>query len=50
MLCRMSDDVIYLNREPEIAVAATKSSIRQLAIFYLLSFAMVNQFPVPTSR
>ena len=44
MLCRMSDDVIYLNCGPEIAVAATKSLISQLTIFYLLSFAMVNQF------
>ncbi len=44
MLCRMSDDVIYLNCGPEIAVAATKSLISQLTIFYLLSFAMINQF------
>jgi glucosamine--fructose-6-phosphate aminotransferase (isomerizing) len=44
MLCRMSDNVIYLNCGPEIAVAATKSLISQLTIFYLLSFAMVNQF------
>jgi glutamine---fructose-6-phosphate transaminase (isomerizing) len=44
MLCRMSDDVIYLNCGPEVAVAATKSLISQLAIFYLLSLAMVNQF------
>ena len=44
ILSRMSDDVIYLNCGPEIAVVATKSLISQLAIFYLLSFAMVNQF------
>jgi glucosamine--fructose-6-phosphate aminotransferase (isomerizing) len=44
ILCRMSDNVIYLNCGPEIAVAATKSFISQLAIFYLLSFAMVNKF------
>jgi len=44
ILCRMSDHVIYLNCGPEIAVAATKSMISQLAIFYLLSFAMVNEF------
>jgi glucosamine--fructose-6-phosphate aminotransferase (isomerizing) len=44
VICRMSDDVIYLNCGPEIAVAATKSLISQLAIFYLLSFAMVNKF------
>jgi glucosamine--fructose-6-phosphate aminotransferase (isomerizing) len=40
----MSDNVINLNCGPEIAAAATKSVISQLAIFYLLSFAMVNQF------
>ncbi|MFA5309041.1 MAG: glutamine--fructose-6-phosphate transaminase (isomerizing) [Dehalococcoidales bacterium] len=44
MLCRMSDDVIYLNCGPEIAVAATKSLTSQLAIFYLLSYSMINQF------
>ena len=44
ILCRMSDHVIYLNCGPEIAVAATKSLISQLAIFYLLSFAMANQY------
>ncbi len=44
VLCRMSDDVIYLNCGPEVAVAATKSLVSQLAVFYLLSFAMVNQF------
>ena len=40
----MSDNVIYLNCGPEIAVAATKSFISQLAVFYLLAFAMVNRF------
>jgi glucosamine--fructose-6-phosphate aminotransferase (isomerizing) len=44
VLCRMSDDVIYLNCGPEMAASATKSLISQLTIFYLLSFAMVNQF------
>jgi glucosamine--fructose-6-phosphate aminotransferase (isomerizing) len=44
ILSRMSNDVIYLNCGPEIAVAATKSLVSQLAIFYLLSFTMVNQF------
>ncbi len=44
ILCRMSDHVIYLNCGPEIAVAATKSLISQLAIFYLLAFAMANQY------
>lgn len=41
-LTRISDRVIYLNCGPEICVAATKSFISQLAIFYLLSFAMAN--------
>jgi glucosamine--fructose-6-phosphate aminotransferase (isomerizing) len=44
ILSRMSDGVIYLNCGPEIAVAATKSLISQLAIFHLLSFTMINQF------
>ena len=44
VLSRMSDDVIYLNCGPEIAVAATKSFVSQLTIFYLLSFTMVNRF------
>jgi glutamine---fructose-6-phosphate transaminase (isomerizing) len=44
ILSRMSDYTIYLNCGPEIAVAATKSFISQLAIFYLIAFAMVNQY------
>jgi glucosamine--fructose-6-phosphate aminotransferase (isomerizing) len=50
ILSRMSDGVIYLNCGPEIAVAATKSLISQLAIFYLLSFTMVNQFDQAVDR
>lgn len=42
-LTRISDRVVYLNCGPEIGVAATKSFINQLAIFYLLAFAMVNR-------
>jgi len=42
-LARMSDKVVYLNCGPEIGVAATKSFISQLVIFYLLAFAMVNK-------
>ncbi len=42
-LTRMSDRVIYLNCGPEICVAATKSFVSQLVIFYLLTFAMLNQ-------
>jgi glucosamine--fructose-6-phosphate aminotransferase (isomerizing) len=43
-LARMSDRVLYLNCGPEIGVAATKSFIAQLTIFYLLAYAMVNRF------
>ncbi len=42
-LPRMSDRVVYLHSGPEIGVAATKSFVSQLAIFYLLAFAMVNR-------
>jgi glutamine---fructose-6-phosphate transaminase (isomerizing) len=42
-LARMSDRSIYLHCGPEICVAATKSFISQMAIFYLLGFAMVNR-------
>jgi len=40
----LSNQVIYLNCGAEIAVAATKSFLSQLAIFYLLSFSMVDDF------
>ena len=43
-LARISDRVLYLNCGPEIGVAATKSFMAQLTIFYLLAFAMVNRF------
>ena len=42
-LTRISDRVIYLNCGPELCVAATKSFMAQLVIFYLLTFAMLNQ-------
>lgn len=42
-LTRMSDRVIYLNCGPELCVAATKSFVAQLVLFYLLTFAMLNQ-------
>jgi len=42
-LARMSDKVLYLNCGPEIGVAATKSFVAQLIIFYLLGFAMANR-------
>jgi len=44
MLADLSHQVIYLNCGAEIAVAATKTFLSQLAIFYLLSFSMVNAF------
>jgi glucosamine--fructose-6-phosphate aminotransferase (isomerizing) len=43
-LAEMSHQVINLNCGPELCVAATKSFISQLVVFYLLSFAMVNSF------
>ena len=42
-LTRLSDKVVYLNCGPEIGVAATKSFVSELVIFYLLAFAMNNQ-------
>jgi glucosamine--fructose-6-phosphate aminotransferase (isomerizing) len=44
ILADLSHQVIYLNCGSEIAVAATKSFLSQLVIFYLLSFSMVNSF------
>ena len=43
-LAEMSHHVIYLNCGPELCVAATKSFISQLVVFYLLSFSMTNSF------
>jgi glucosamine--fructose-6-phosphate aminotransferase (isomerizing) len=43
-LAEMSHNVIYLNCGPELCVAATKSFISQLVVFYLLAFSMVNSF------
>ncbi|MBN1191815.1 MAG: glutamine--fructose-6-phosphate transaminase (isomerizing) [Dehalococcoidales bacterium] len=42
-LARMSDQSLYLNCGPELCVAATKSFLNQLAILYLLAFAMENR-------
>ncbi|MDY6833423.1 MAG: glutamine--fructose-6-phosphate transaminase (isomerizing) [Chloroflexota bacterium] len=42
-LARLSDRVIYLNCGPEVCVAATKTFVAQLSIFYFLSYAMINQ-------
>ena len=44
ILADLSHQVIYLNCGAEIAVAATKTFLSQLAVFYLLSFSMVNAF------
>jgi glucosamine--fructose-6-phosphate aminotransferase (isomerizing) len=44
ILADLSDEVIYLNCGAEVAVAATKTFLSQLAIFYLLSFSMINAF------
>jgi glucosamine--fructose-6-phosphate aminotransferase (isomerizing) len=44
ILADLSHQVIYLNCGSEIAVAATKSFLSQLAIFYLLSFSMIDSF------
>lgn len=43
-LAEMSHHVIHLNCGPELCVAATKSFISQLVVFYLLAFSMVNSF------
>jgi glucosamine--fructose-6-phosphate aminotransferase (isomerizing) len=44
LLGELSHNVLYLNCGPEIGVAATKSFLNQVAIFYLLSFSMVHSF------
>jgi glucosamine--fructose-6-phosphate aminotransferase (isomerizing) len=50
ILADLSQQVIYLNCGPEIAVAATKTFLSQLAIFYLLSFSMVDGFDEATAK
>lgn len=50
VLADLSDHVIHLNCGPEIAVAATKSFLSQLAVFYMLSYAMVGSFDEAASR
>jgi glucosamine--fructose-6-phosphate aminotransferase (isomerizing) len=50
ILADLSQQVIYLNCGAEIAVAATKTFLSQLAIFYLLSFSMVNAFNEASAR
>jgi glucosamine--fructose-6-phosphate aminotransferase (isomerizing) len=50
ILADLSHQVIYLNCGSEIAVAATKSFLSQLAIFYLLAFSMINSFDEAAAR
>jgi len=42
-LDRLSDERLYLNCGPEIGVAATKSFSAQLAVLYLVAFAMAGR-------
>ena len=44
LLGELSHNVIYLNCGPEIGVAATKTFLNQVAVFYLLAFAMLHSF------
>jgi glucosamine--fructose-6-phosphate aminotransferase (isomerizing) len=46
ILSNQSDYVVYLNCGNEIAVAATKSFICQLGVFYMLAYKMIDQFEV----
>jgi glutamine---fructose-6-phosphate transaminase (isomerizing) len=50
VLAELSHQVINLNCGPEIAVAATKTFLSQLAVFYLLSFSMVDAFDEAASN
>ncbi|MBM4447438.1 MAG: glutamine--fructose-6-phosphate transaminase (isomerizing) [Chloroflexi bacterium] len=43
-LTEMSHHVIHLNCGPELCVAATKSFVSQLVVFYLLASSMVSHF------
>ncbi len=45
VLGEMSDHVILLNCGPEIGVAATKSFLSQVCVFYMLAHAMSNRLP-----
>ena len=50
ILADLSHETIYLNCGPEIGVAATKTFLSQLAIFYLLSFSMIDSFGEAVTR
>ena len=43
LLTRISDKVIYINCGPEICVAATKSFVGQVVVFYLIVFALMRK-------
>ena len=43
-LDRLADKTIFLSCGPEIGVAATKTFMSQLAVFYLLAFAAMGRF------
>ena len=44
ILADLSHHSIQLNCGPEVGVAATKTFLSQLAVFYLLTYSMVNSF------
>ena len=50
ILADLSHHVIHLNCGPEVAVPATKSFLSQMAMFYLLSFSLVNDFDGAAAR
>ena len=49
-LARLSDQTLYLNCGPEIAVAATKSFTAQLCILYQLAYAIDNNLQEGKSK
>jgi glucosamine--fructose-6-phosphate aminotransferase (isomerizing) len=49
-LARLSDQALYLNCGPEIAVAATKSFTAQLCILYQLAYALNNNLQEGKSK
>jgi glucosamine--fructose-6-phosphate aminotransferase (isomerizing) len=49
-LARLSDQVLYLNCGPEIAVAATKSFTSQLCLLYQLAFALDDRLQEGKSK
>jgi glucosamine--fructose-6-phosphate aminotransferase (isomerizing) len=49
-LARLSDQALYLNSGPEIAVAATKSFTAQLCILYQLAYALDNNLQAGRSK